>query len=68
MQAVGPPELAIALARNGSLGFLHRNRSIEEQVEDVVTVKNFEVCFVLFGAAAYNFFNAGRTYDRPAPG
>ncbi|MBR7831688.1 IMP dehydrogenase [Actinospica durhamensis] len=47
MQAVSSPELAIALARNGGLGFLHHNRSIDEQVEDVVTVKNFKAGFVV---------------------
>lgn len=40
MQAVSSPELAIALARNGGLGFLHHNRSIEDQVADVRAVKN----------------------------
>nr|WP_285490144.1 IMP dehydrogenase [Amycolatopsis taiwanensis] len=47
MQAVSSPELAIALARNGGLGFLHHNRSIEDQVLDVRAVKNFKAGFVV---------------------
>jgi IMP dehydrogenase len=47
MQAVSSPELAIALARNGGLGFLHHNRPVDEQVEDVLTVKNFKAGFVV---------------------
>ncbi|MCX5383100.1 IMP dehydrogenase [Streptomyces sp. NBC_00083] len=42
MQAVGTPELAIALARNGGLSFLHHNRSIEDQVAAVGRVKSAE--------------------------
>ncbi|MGO1051507.1 IMP dehydrogenase [Crossiella sp. CA198] len=46
MQAVSSPELAIALARNGGLSFLHHNQSIEEQVAAVRKVKNFKAGFV----------------------
>ncbi|MCX4750787.1 IMP dehydrogenase [Kitasatospora sp. NBC_01287] len=46
MQAVGSPELAIALARNGGLTFLHHNQSIEEQAAAVRKVKNFKAGFV----------------------
>lgn len=47
MQAVSSPALAIALARNGGLGFLHHNRPVDEQVADVLTVKNFKAGFVV---------------------
>ncbi|MBE1605057.1 IMP dehydrogenase [Actinopolymorpha pittospori] len=47
MQSVSSPELAIALARNGGLTFLHHNQSIEEQVADVRQVKNFKAGFVV---------------------
>ncbi len=46
MQAVSSPALAIALARNGGLGFLHHNQPIEDQVLDVRRVKNFKAGFV----------------------
>ena len=46
MQAVGSPGLAIALARNGGLSFLHHNRSIDEQAAGVRKVKNFKAGFV----------------------
>ncbi|GAB3448173.1 IMP dehydrogenase [Actinophytocola sediminis] len=46
MQAVSSPELAIALARNGGLSFLHHNQSIEEQAAAVRKVKNFKAGFV----------------------
>lgn len=46
MQAVSSPELAIALARNGGLSFVHHNQSIEEQVAAVRKVKNFKAGFV----------------------
>ena len=35
MQAVGTPELAIALARNGGLSFLHHNQPIADQAAAV---------------------------------
>lgn len=40
MQAVSTPELAIALARNGGLSFLHHNQPIQDQVAAVRHVKN----------------------------
>ncbi|MEU1075552.1 MULTISPECIES: IMP dehydrogenase [unclassified Streptomyces] len=40
MQAVSTPELAIALARNGGLSFLHHNQPIQDQVAAVRQVKN----------------------------
>ncbi|SDM33612.1 IMP dehydrogenase [Allokutzneria albata] len=47
MQAVSSPELAIALAREGGLGFLHHNRPVEDQVSEVRAVKNFKAGFVI---------------------
>lgn len=47
MQAVSSVDLAIALARNGGLSFLHHNRSIADQAEDVRAVKNFKAGFVV---------------------
>ncbi|MFD9225642.1 IMP dehydrogenase [Streptomyces sp. NPDC060064] len=46
MQAVSTPELAIALARNGGLSFLHHNQSIQDQAAAVREVKNFKAGFV----------------------
>ncbi|MEV6552432.1 IMP dehydrogenase [Streptomyces sp. NPDC051597] len=40
MQAVSTPELALALARNGGLSFLHHNQPIQDQVAAVRQVKN----------------------------
>lgn len=46
MQAVSSPELAIALARDGGLSFLHHNQPIEDQVAAVRQVKNFKAGFI----------------------
>ncbi|MFE7116307.1 IMP dehydrogenase [Streptomyces sp. NPDC057654] len=46
MQAVGTPELAIALARNGGLGFVHHNQPVRKQAAAVRQVKNFKAGFV----------------------
>jgi IMP dehydrogenase len=47
MQAVSSPALAIALARNGGLAFLHHNQPVEDQILDVRRVKNFKAGFVI---------------------
>jgi IMP dehydrogenase len=47
MQAVSSPELAIALARNGCLSFLHHNQTIADQVTAVQRVKGFKAGFVV---------------------
>ncbi|MGW6871655.1 IMP dehydrogenase [Streptomyces xanthophaeus] len=40
MQAVSTPDLAIALARNGGMSFLHHNQPIQDQAAAVRQVKN----------------------------
>ncbi|MCL2732992.1 MAG: IMP dehydrogenase [Actinomycetia bacterium] len=60
MQAVSSADLAIALARNGGLSFLHHNRPVEEQVADVRAVKNFKAGFVVSDTNV----RAGDTLDR----
>ena len=42
MDTVTEKEMAIALARKGGLGVIHRNMSIEEQVKQVLAVKKAE--------------------------
>ncbi|MFE9409040.1 IMP dehydrogenase [Streptomyces sp. NPDC006704] len=54
MQAVSTPELAIALARNGGLSFLHHNRSIQDQVAAVGQVKNVEAGAVTGAATPHS--------------
>jgi IMP dehydrogenase len=47
MQAVSSPDLAIALARNGGIAFLHHNQSPEAQADAVREVKKFKAGFVV---------------------
>ena len=42
MDTVTGARLAIALAQEGGLGFIHKNMSIEQQAEKVRRVKKFE--------------------------
>lgn len=47
MQAVSSPAVAIGLARNGGIGFVHHNQSIEAQADAVREVKSFKAGFVV---------------------
>jgi IMP dehydrogenase len=46
MQAVSSPELAVSLARNGGLSFLHHNQPIDDQAAAVRQVKKFKAGFI----------------------
>src|SRR5437016_8519992 len=48
MDTVTEANLAIALAREGGLGILHKNMSIEKQVEQVRKVKRTESGLILY--------------------
>lgn len=46
MDTVTESSLAIALAQEGGIGFIHKNMSIKNQAEEVVRVKSYDSSFV----------------------
>ena len=53
MDTVTESNLAIALAQEGGIGFIHKNMSIERQAEEVLRVKRYESGMVLRPITVY---------------
>mgnify|MGYP001792360019 CR=1 FL=1 len=61
MDTVTEAEMAIAMARNGGIGVIHKNMSIEAQAEEVVRVKrsqNFVISKPIFLSADHYVYEA----------
>lgn len=61
MDTVTEAEMAIAMARNGGIGVIHKNMSIEAQAEEVIRVKrsqNFVISKPIFLSANHYVYEA----------
>lgn len=61
MDTVTEAEMAIAMARNGGIGVIHKNMSIQEQAEEVIKVKrsqNFVISKPIYLSANHYVYEA----------
>jgi IMP dehydrogenase len=61
MDTVTEAEMAIAMARNGGIGVIHKNMSIQEQAEEVIKVKrsqNFVISKPIYLSADHYVYEA----------